>query len=336
MAEIAQSKKPILVTGGTGFLGRPLVEYLVQRGEKVRVIGRSPVVRWRHNSSIDHIRADISETEAIEMALEDVEQVYHLAAATQGGWATYQAVTIHASAQLLKSFANQGGGRIIFVSSLGNYDGGAMRDGVVVDESFPLERNPKGRGFYARAKVEADHIAQPYLTRPSVKLTIVRPGVVYGPGMKNPLVGIAFSVLGKVWAVPGTGDKPIPWVYIDDVVQALVHIMENDQTIGHIYNIVHPQMPTQNQYLALYHKLSGDPRPVIRVPLRNLIPFFSLADRVMRIVGGRDRQLAYKASRLITRTYYSGDRLKEHTGFQPQVDLEEGLHRMFDGMKARW
>lgn len=321
----------ILVTGGTGFLGRYLVDHLLRQGEKVRVIGRRPVVRWRHNPRVEHIRSDISEPGVIEALLNGADRVYHLASATQGDWATYQAVTVDASSRLLEGFAAKGGGRIVFVSSLGNYDGGSMRDGSMVDEDFPLEQNPQGRGYYARAKVEAERIAHSYLPHPSVKLTIVRPGVIYGPGMKNPLTGVAFSIMGKICLVPGKGDKPVPLIYIDDVVRALVHIMESKQTVGCIYNLIHPTMPTQNQYLALYRKINGDRRPVIRIPVHNLVPLLGFMDRVSQLLGGRDRQLGYKASRLVKRMYYSCHRLKQDAGFQAQVGLEEGMHRMFDG-----
>src|SRR5215471_19296451 len=138
----------ILVTGGTGFLGRPLVEYLWQQGQRVRVLGRRPVVHWRHNPHVEHIRADIAEPGVIESALEGITHIYHLAAATQGEWATYQAVTVDATAWLLERLVAQGGGRMVFVSSLVNYDGHTMQDGSVVDESFPCEQNPQGRASY--------------------------------------------------------------------------------------------------------------------------------------------------------------------------------------------
>jgi nucleoside-diphosphate-sugar epimerase len=77
------SGRPIaLVTGGTGFIGRALVDALVENGYLVRVIGRRPVVRWRGNPAVEHVRADIADPGVIEAALENSAEVYHLAAAT--------------------------------------------------------------------------------------------------------------------------------------------------------------------------------------------------------------------------------------------------------------
>lgn len=327
--DASQDNTPTLVTGGTGFLGRPLVEYLLQRGARVRVSGRRPVARWRRDPRVEHIRADITGPGVIPQLLVGVERIVHLAAATQGDWETFRRVTVDATQTLLETFADQGGGRIVFVSSLGNYDGGAMTDGGVVDEDFPLEQFPQGREYYARTKVEAERIAHAYLTHPTVQLTIVRPGVIYGPGMKNPLTGVALSIKGKLWIVPGRGDKPVPLIFIDDAVQGLVQLMQCDQAIGRIYNMVHPHMPGQNEVVGLYRTLSGDRRPVVRVPLRSLVPLLALGDRLTQLLGGRNRHLAYKAARLVKRLSYSGQRLAQDTGFTPRVDLGDGLRRMF-------
>lgn len=318
----------VLVTGGTGFLGRRLVEYLVQQGERIRVLGRRTVARWRHNDLIEHIRADIAEPGVIEEALEGVGQVYHLAAATQGDLATHMAVTVDGSARLFESFASQGGGRMVFVSSLIVFDGNLMRDGVIVDEKFPLEQNFDFLGNYARAKVQAERIAQTYLAHPLIKLTIIRPGVIYGPQVKNPLNGVAYPVKGKLLVVLGKGDKLVPLIYIDDVVHALIEIMRNEQTIGCIYNLVHPQAPTQNEYLALYRKLSDDNRPLIRIPKEIAVLLLSFAESAFRVAGNRKPHLRRKAVRATRRVEYSSKQLKKDIGFEPSVSFSEGLHRM--------
>lgn len=320
----------VLVTGGTGFLGRPLVEYLVERGECVRVLGRRPVVRWRHHPRVEHLRGDIADPKTAEVALAGIQKVYHLAAATQGDWSDYKRTTVDGTALLLKKFAEQGGGRFLLVSSSGNYDILRVPRGGIVDEDCPLDPNPEGRASYARAKILAESVAHSYLSHPHVKLTIVRPGTIYGPGMENPLVGVAFSVLrGRLLLIAGMGEKPLDYLYIEDAVQGLVKIMESDETVGRIYNLLYPDMPTQNEFLRLYKRFTGDRRPVLRIPLRRLLWLFPIADRLLKAVRRHDSQLHYKARRLAHPVYYSTDRLQKDTGFLPRIGPEEGLSQMF-------
>ncbi len=323
----------VLVTGGTGFLGVPLVERLVKNGERVRVLGRRPKVRWQRNPAIEHIRADIADPGVVDDALRGVRRVYHLAAATEGDWESFKRGTIDASAFLLRRMAEFGGGRVVFVSSLGNYDGNAMRDGIEVSEDFPIEQTTSGRGYYALAKTQAERIAQEYLSHPNIRLTILRPGVIYGPRAKNPLAGVAMPFKGKFWIMFGKGDKPLPLVYLDDVIEALVRVMSDDRSIGKIYNLVHPEQPTQNECFFLYRRFSGDRRPLLRIPLHRLIGVLSVADRVLRRARRRDSELAYMARRLVSRVRYRAERIKDDIGFEPGFDLTGGLGRIYSGNK---
>jgi 2-alkyl-3-oxoalkanoate reductase len=324
-------REPILVTGATGFLGTPLVERLLKQRERVRVLGRRPKVRWEGNPAVEHIRADISEAGVIDEALRGIRRVYHLAAATDGDWDNFKRVTIDASALLLKSMVENEGGRLVFVSSLGNYSGAEMHDGVNIDENFPLERSTMGRGFYALAKTQAERIAQDYLSHPTVKITIVRPGVIYGPGAKNPLVGVAVPLKGRLWIMLGKGDKPVPLIFLDDAIEALIRIMSDERTIGKVYNITHPEMSTQNEILSIYRKLSGDRRPVIRVPLQQLMPLLTMVDWFVKHTRRVDPELAYKARRVLSRVYYHTERINEDIGFEPAVHLSEGMNRIYAG-----
>jgi nucleoside-diphosphate-sugar epimerase len=322
-------REPILVTGGTGFLGVSLVERLIEEGELVRVLGRRPKVRWQDNPAVEHIRADITDVGVIDEALNGIRRVYHLAAATQGDWQTFKGVTIDAFAFLLERMVENGGGRMVFVSSLGNYDGGNMRDGVRIDEDFPLERSMKGRGFYALSKTQSDRIAQGYLSHPSLKITILRPGVIYGPRAKNPLIGVATLLKGRIWIMLGKGDKPVPLIYLDDVIEALVRTMLDERTIGKVYNLVHPEMPTQNECVSLYRTLSGDRRLLLRVPLQRLMALLGAADWFFKRTGRADPEFAYKARRVLSRAYYTAARIKEDIGFEPAVHLSEGMSRIY-------
>lgn len=316
-----------LVTGGTGFIGRQLVEALVQRGERVRVLGRRPVVRWRGNKAVEHVRADIAEPGVIERAAEGVERVFHLAAATSGDGATYERVTVEGSRRLLNAVRSNGGGRVIFVSSLSVYDGGQMRDGAVIDEDFPLERSLLARGLYARTKTQADLVAQAFLTDKAVRITIVRPGLVYGVGTRNPLNGVAIPIKGRIWISLGIRRKELPLIYIRDLIDALLKLSSSPDGAEQVYNLVGTDCPRGHEYIECYRKLSNDRRPFIDVPVRRLLPVAAVADAVLKALG-RPSAMHLVARRISRNVHYSGDKVGQHLGVRPRMGYREGLQEI--------
>jgi nucleoside-diphosphate-sugar epimerase len=250
--------------------------------------------------------------------------VFHLAAATHGDWEEYQRVTIEGSARLLEAMAARGG-RLVFVSSLSVYDDCAMADGAVVDEEAPIAAQTAARGSYARAKSAADGIAQKYLQGRGLRLTIVRPGIVYGPGMKNPLTGVAMSLGGLGWVATGDRRKLLPLIYIDDLIGALILIAERTEAVGKIFNLVQSEQPTHRAYLALYRQVSGDRRPVLRLPLRASVPVLRALDWTLRHLRGKDSQMAQTARRLTGRIVYSAQRARRELGFEPATPITAGL-----------
>jgi 2-alkyl-3-oxoalkanoate reductase len=313
-----------LVTGGTGFIGRQLVEVLVQRGELVRVLGRRPVVRWRGNKAIEHVRADIAEPGVIERAVAGVERIFHLAAATSGDSEAYERVTLEGSKRLLQAARSEGMVRVVFVSSLSVYDGAQMQDGLVLDENFPLERCPQMRGPYARSKTKADLAAQTFLTDRSLRLTIVRPGLVYGPGLRNPLNGVAIPFRDRIWVTLGIRRKELPLIYIRDLISALLDIEESCDGVGQIYNLIGTGSPKGYEYIKCYRELSGDRRPFVDVPIRHILPLAAAADAILSVLG-RTSGMYIGAKRISRDVHYSADKVRRHLGVHPCTGYQDGL-----------
>ena len=322
--------KPALVTGGSGFIGRSLVDGLLARGYRVRVIARRPVVSWRATPEVEHLRADISEPGVLETAVKNVGAIYHLAAATSGTLDYYQRVTVEASERLLAVIAANGGGRVVFVSSASVYDAGSMTRDEIIDEDFPIEHNPGARGLYARAKAESEMRAHPFLNHPTVKLTIVRPGLVYGPRSMNVLNGAALSVRNRLLVTTGTPQKLLPLIYVDDLVDILIRIASMEAAIGRIYNLAHPEMPTIEEFLTTYRELSGDRRPVVNIPLPKLLPVFSLLDKLAGAFG-RKSNYAYTAARLAGSPGFSVEKIRSELKCEPAVGYRQGLAKVCAG-----
>jgi nucleoside-diphosphate-sugar epimerase len=125
----------------------------------------------------------------------------------------------------------------------------------------------------------------------------------------------------------GTPDKRLPLIYVDDLVNALISIAANNQAVGKIYNIAHPEMPTTAEFLKTYREVSGDRRPTIDIPLPRLLPVFRLLDGVSKAMGRRSNY-AFTAARLACAPAFSADKLNHELGYAMAVGYHEGLSRL--------
>ena len=321
----------ILVTGGNGFLGRSLVNRLVGQGYKVRVLDliNSPV--FGKGTDVEMIQGDITDRAVVTNALVGINQVYHLSAAHQGDWLTHKAVTVDAFEQLLQIFSDQGGGRVVAMSSVMVYDADIANDGALIDENFPKLTDESKVGSYPRAKLGVEHVAKNYEGHPSVKLTLLRAGVIYGPGMINPLNGVAASIKGRILIIFGNGEKQVPLIHVEDMANALQRTMESEQTVGKVYNLVDPNAPTQNNHLKLYKELLMDRRLVIKIPSFFAIPILSVLDFTFKVAFKRQAFFALRARRAAKRFVFDSNKIMNEIRISPSVDFTEGIRHTLLG-----
>jgi nucleoside-diphosphate-sugar epimerase len=145
--------------------------------------------------------------------------------------------------------------------------------------------------------------------------------------MKDPTAGAALRVGSRILITPGTPDKRLPLVYIEDLVKILIAIADTDAAVGRVYNVIHPEMPTVTQYLELYRKLSGVRRAVVSLPVRKLLPLVHLLDKLSTAIGSTSG-LGYAAARFVSSASYSADLIRRELGLEPKVGFRDGLQRL--------
>jgi nucleoside-diphosphate-sugar epimerase len=183
----------VLVTGATGFVGGQLIEALVSRGEHaVRAVVRG--ARGGLPQSVDCMRvSDLAGDESFGELLRDVDVVVHLAARVhvmddhaEDPVAEYRRINVEATERLAKEAAQAGIRRFIFLSSIKvNGEGG---QGSYSETDEPAPTDP-----YGVSKWEAEQRLAEVAAETGMEVLIIRPPLVYGPG-----VGANFAALIKV------------------------------------------------------------------------------------------------------------------------------------------
>jgi nucleoside-diphosphate-sugar epimerase len=249
----------VLVIGGTLFIGRALVDRLLERGDDVVVMHRGNGTPF--GDRVDEIKCDRNDVAAVRHALAgrrfDVayDNVYDWKRGTTAEQVGAAAVAVA-----------DGLRRYVFTSSVAVYPPGGEygEDAPLVPADFP---NP-----YAAQKAESERALFELQQRRGIAVATLRPAFIYGPN--NPFEREAFFwdriVAGRPVVVPEDGLRTMQWVDARDVASAAILAATTEIAAGHAYNLAsHPPI-TQIDFVRLLAKIAGRPANVVCVPRQEI------------------------------------------------------------------
>ncbi len=329
--KISNHKKLVLVTGGTGFIGQRLVKRILADGYKVRLLSRS----GKNNEKIKHdqleyIEGDIASAHDVNNACKNVDAVYHLAAAMQGRWDDHQRITIDGTKNIVDACKKNKVNKLIYISTLNVYDASSYKKNITISEDFPYENNPLMRGNYSHAKLNAEK----YLIEQQPKglsISIIRPGLVYGNPERPFPLDVGKKLFNKLFIVPGMGNKKIPFVYVENLIDAILSVDLGEIDINNeikIYNVVDKDSITARQYLNEYSTISN------HFFFKIYIPFFLIlsAGKVVDTINAFRNKKSYnyyKVKLLMNESLYSTERIEKDLGWSQRFNFKSAMLDFF-------
>ena len=324
----------ILITGGNGFVGRHLIEALQARDQAVRVLALpGEDTRGLEQLEVVVYRGDVRDPETLREPMAGVDAVVHLAA-MMDVWRSldeYRAVNVVGTEHVCRAALAAGVDRIVHMSSSSVY---GMGLGGIVDEGFPLAPFPDP---YPITKAAGDAAVQRMIAEEQLPAVIVRPDQIFGPGDHLHFGRMANGLREGRSIIVGRGRNALPLVYVTDVVQALLLALEHDRAVGNAYNITTEPPLTQQQVLEAMASELGVRAPRIHVPYHLLYAAGYLAERLAALTGSHARPPITRLGVAFfgTDNRYAINKARRELGYEPQVDIREGLRLTADWYRRR-
>lgn len=235
----------VLVTGATGFLGRRVVQELLNHHQSVRCLvhtpGRERVFPGR---SVDVQYGNIADPQALTNALQGMEAVIHLAAIIQQRRnATFDQINRQGTANVVAAAREVGGVKhIVLVSAIG------------------ATNNPSFR--YAHSKWQAEQA----VINGGLPYTIIRPSIIFGEGDAFLNSMAALVRVFPVVPVVGMGRNRFQPIATEDAARCIVQALDRDDLKGKTVEIGGPEQPSYNEIVALVAAAMGKKRWRLHVP----------------------------------------------------------------------
>ena len=294
--------KNIFISGATGFIGQRLVNSI---DDNIRVLSR------RVHPDYETVICDLQSKFLPDNALDGVDTIFHLAAVSDNLHDTtknqklYQKVNIDATVRLAELAVKSNVKNFVFISSV--KAGGSSTFGVCSTEKdfgCPI-------GIYGKSKREAELKLLKIGKESDMHISIIRPALVYGPGVKGNLK-LMWLGIKQGWfpPLPETGNKR-SMIHIDDLVRAILFVADDNRANGKIFIATDS---IQYSSREIYNSM--------RNALGKSIPKWSIPKFLFDMVSLLNVRIKYKVSSVLGDEFYSSTKL-EVLGFKTKKTFKD-------------
>ncbi|MCJ7490759.1 MAG: complex I NDUFA9 subunit family protein [Dehalococcoidia bacterium] len=288
----------ILVTGGTGFIGRHVVARLAEGGKPVRVAARGSRKAGLPDG-VEQVTADIVSGEGLAEAMAGADRVAHLVAViTEKGGQRFDAVIRGGTANVVSEAEKAGVKKLVYVSAIG----------AAQDPKYP----------YWHAKWQAEQA----VAASNLNYTILRPSLVFGP--EDDFFNRLQRLIRHAPIVPVAGDGKTRFqpIWVEDVVTCVVACLNEGVHDREIVEIGGSEYYTYNEIIDLIRRKVGTRKPTVHVPLWAMRPGARVLQAVLPSPPVTTDQLAMLSKDNATAL----DAVPKAFGFTP-MSLRDGLGR---------
>jgi 2-alkyl-3-oxoalkanoate reductase len=314
----------VLVTGGTGFTGKALVKRLVDLGHEVVSLD------YQEGLKTDEIRSwgakviigSVTDPAVVEQCMDGVDIVHHLAAAFREldvPNSYYDEVNVGGTKIVLKSAWNHKVKKFVYCSTCGVH---GNVDHPPADENAPIQPGD----YYQQTKYDAEPWVQSYQAQ-GLETTILRPTAIYGPGDPERFQMIFRRVNKGVFPMFGDGETLYHPLYIDNLVDALILAMEPGKGLGQAYLIADEEYVSIKTLVRKTAQALGVEVKIPHYPILPLVVAGHVCEKLCKPFKIAPPIFPRRVDWFRQNRAFDISKAKRDLGYQPKIDLDEGLKR---------
>jgi nucleoside-diphosphate-sugar epimerase len=307
----------VFITGALGFIGRTLADRLRSAGSEVCGVDRVA------DPAGGVLAGDVGAPGEWQQAMSGCDVVIHTAAVVSNAasladsWQLNVMGTRHA----LDGAARAGIGRFVHFSSIRAFSDLDYPDGV--DEHHPVrtDGNP-----YVDTKVAGEQVVLQAHAAGELPCTVIRPGDVYGPGSRPWTILPVAAIKANRFVLPAMGKGIFSPVYVENLVDGVMLAIANPVASGQVFILSDGIGISCNEFFAHYSRMLGKRGPIC-LPTPVAVALARGAALTARIRGEESEANATTVRYFARPGTYSIAKAKRVLGYNPAVDLAEGMRR---------
>ena len=309
----------ILVTGGSGFIGKYIVKELLSHGHEVRVLTRKKM----DSREYEVVRGDITDLKSMKKAVKGMDAIFHNAAyaADWGKKDMIFRVNVGGTENVASAAIEEGIDRIVYTSSAGVY--GFPNSTEKINEDSPK----KPLNAYQKSKLAAEQL----LFKKPLHVSAVRPPLVFGAGGHAAEV-ILSSMERNGLPYIGDGENFISIVHPADVARCLYLAFRKDEK-GEAFNVVSDVVRIKDFFETLSHLMGIDTK-VKKIPYGIAYAVAVISEFISEIKNEEPKITRFRVKTFATNRIVSDEKARRMLGYVPKYNMKEIAEDMVMWYKA--
>mgnify|MGYP001610205291 CR=1 FL=1 len=322
----------VLITGATGFVGNYLVKELSKDNHKITCLVRRET-KFPNINRISFILGDIKDKESVDRAVKGQDVVFHLvgigsiSALSRKSYEKFREINVEGTRNVLDSCLKHKVKKIIYLSSTA-----AM--GMIKKSPINEEENCNPKTPYQRSKYESEKLIKEYFSKYHLPIIILRPSMIYGPGMRHSQILKIYNVMKKgFFPFVDGGKATIPAVHVKDVVSSILAATKNGK-IGETYIITSDDHKTLKEIVDIIQRKENMKVVKINLPKTFLkVPIFILQN-VSLLVGINSPMTLQRLDSFTFNRVFDISKSKKELKWEPKIKFEQGLEETINWLNS--